>query len=146
MKGSRSTYGFSLIEVLCAILILGIGLVGLVQGVTTALSSSKDSEVQTTAAFLAAGQMETLRADGLLVAGEQAGEYTQPFTRFRWRQTIAKTSIEGLYDVAIAIDQTKGGKTLFELKTMLFDSPRSSLDGEDRTGTGRKRRKGGLSP
>ena len=44
--------GFSLIEVMCAILILGIALVGLTQGLTTALSSSKESEQQTMAALL----------------------------------------------------------------------------------------------
>ena len=54
--------GFSLVEVMVAILILGIALVGLTQGITTALSSSKESELQTVAALFAAGQIETLRA------------------------------------------------------------------------------------
>ena len=45
--------GFSLVEVMCAILILGIALAGLTEGVTTALTSSKESELQTTAALLA---------------------------------------------------------------------------------------------
>ena len=47
--------GFSLIEVMCAVLILGIGIAGLTQGITTALASSKEAEVQTAAALLAAG-------------------------------------------------------------------------------------------
>ena len=51
--------GFSLVEVMCAILILGIALAGLTQGVTTALTSSKESELQTTAALFAAGLVET---------------------------------------------------------------------------------------
>ena len=68
------TAGFSLIEVMCAILILGIGLVGLTQGLTTALSSTKESEWQTSAALVAAGRMETLRAEGYLKDGVEAGE------------------------------------------------------------------------
>lgn len=150
MISRRSNSGFSLIEVLCAILILGIGLAGLVQGVTTALSSSKDSEVQTAAIFLAAGQLETLRAEGYLEAGETTGECSEPLTRFRWRQTVAKTALDGLYDIQIVIEQAKTGKTLFELKTMLFDSPASSLDGPSTSGpgsgSGRQRRRGGGNP
>src|SRR3954453_14697321 len=46
--------GFSLIEVMVAVLILGVAVAGMVQGITAALSSSKESELQTTAALIAA--------------------------------------------------------------------------------------------
>ena len=71
---SQRNAGFSLVEVMCAILILGIAMVGLTQGITTALSSNKESELQTTAALLAAGQMELLQADKILTDGEEQGE------------------------------------------------------------------------
>src|SRR5579863_4060072 len=64
LKARLRVSGFSLVEILCAVLILGIALTGLVQGVTTGLSSSKESELQTVAALFAAGQMETVRAEG----------------------------------------------------------------------------------
>jgi prepilin-type N-terminal cleavage/methylation domain-containing protein len=41
-----SKAAFSLIEVLCAILILGVAMAGLTRGITTALSSTKESEVK----------------------------------------------------------------------------------------------------
>ena len=46
--------GFSLVEVMVAVLILGVALAGLTEGITTALSSNKESELQTTAALIAA--------------------------------------------------------------------------------------------
>ncbi len=64
MKLPRGQAGFSLIEVMCALLILAVGLAGLVQGISTALGSNKDSELHTTAALLAEGRMETLRVYG----------------------------------------------------------------------------------
>ena len=39
MNSSRHNAGFSLMEVMCAILILGVAIVGLTTGITTALSS-----------------------------------------------------------------------------------------------------------
>ena len=65
--------GFSLVEVLCAILILGVGLLGLMQGITTALSSSQEAVIQSTAALGGAGQVGPLRADGCVLEGESDG-------------------------------------------------------------------------
>lgn len=120
MKGNS---GFSLVEVLCAILILGVGLVGLTQGVTTAVASSKDAEVQSAAALLAAGQIETLRAEGYLIEGESEGEGEGALSNYTWIQNVTETKTEGLYEVSVKVQKTGSGEELFELKTMLFDPP-----------------------
>jgi type IV pilus modification protein PilV len=124
------TAGFSLIEVMCAILILGIGLVGLTQGLTTALSSSKESELQTSAALIAAGRMETLRADGYLKDGVEDGEGGEGLSLYRWTQTITSTTIDGLHEVEVAVENAKSGKTIYELRTLLFDPPLDSSQDE----------------
>lgn len=143
MKLPRGQAGFSLIEVMCALLILAVGLAGLVQGISTALGSNKDSELHTTAALLAEGRMETLRADGLILAGTEEGECSEGFSRFRWKQSIEKTSLDGLFDVTITIEGAKTGQQLFELKTLLFDAPWST-SGETGGGPASdKRRRGG---
>ena len=136
--------GFSLVEVVCAILVLGVGLVGLTQGVTTALSSSKDSEVQTAAALLAAGQIETLRAEGYLTEGEKESPEDGGLPGYRWRQTITRTSIDGLYDVKVAVENAKSGQPIYELQTLLFDPPVYGTQEEpsDRRDSDRSRRKG----
>ena len=116
--------GFSLVEVMCAMLILGIAIVGLVQGVNTALMSSKESEVQTTAALLAAGQIETLRADSFGVEnGETEGDCGAELPQYRWRQTISATQIEGLHEVLVVVENSTTGKQIYELRTMLFEKP-----------------------
>jgi len=122
--------GFSLIEIMCAILILGIALVGLTQGTTTALSSSKESELQTTAALIAAGKIETLRAEGYLVDGMTEGEAGEGLSLYRWKRSVSSTSIEGLHEVSVVVEDSKSGKTIYELRTRLFDPPTySSSDG-----------------
>ena len=126
MSSMHRNAGFSLVEVMCAILILGIALVGLTQALTTALSSTKESEVQTTAALLAAGRLETLRAEGFLIDGESEGEGEEGLSLYRWRQTISATSMDGLHEVEVVVENSRTGKTIYELRTLLFDPPVSS--------------------
>ena len=138
--------GFSLVEVMIAILILGIALVGLVQGVNTAVLSNKESEVQTAAALIAAGQIETLRADALGISdGETEGDCGEELPQYHWRQTIASSTIEGLHEVSVVVENSKTGQQVYELKTMLFERPYISEE-EEKTrkeeGRKRERRKG----
>jgi prepilin-type N-terminal cleavage/methylation domain-containing protein len=130
--GARAA-GFSLIEVTVAILILGIALVGLVQGITTALSSSKESELQTTAALFAAGQIETLRAEGDFSDGETEGDCGEALPLYRWKQTITSTGIEGLHDVRVQVDNAQSGQAIYELRTLLFEM--EGEPGENGTGS-----------
>ena len=97
---------------MCAILILVVGLVGLTQGITAALTSSKESEIQTTAALLASGQMETLRAEGFMVEGVTEGEGGEGLALYSWRQTVSPTTTDGLFDVTVAVENSKSGRSM----------------------------------
>lgn len=143
----RRTSGFSLIEVLCSVVILGVGLIGLTEGITTALRSSKESEHQTTAALLAAGRIEFLRADGYIIDGKEEGEGGEGFALYRWRQEVSKAAIDGLHDVVVVVENAKTGEAIYELRTQLFDPPPSREDeqtknGKDSSKTNRRERRG----
>jgi general secretion pathway protein I len=131
MKGRRANDGFSLIEVMCAILIMGVALVALTRGITTALASSKDSEVQTTVATLAAGQMETLRAGGVLTDDTTEGDFGESFPKYKWEQTVSAADVDGLHQVDVVVKDAKTGANLFKLTTLLFDSDYPSTSAAD---------------
>jgi prepilin-type N-terminal cleavage/methylation domain-containing protein len=120
---ARRQFGFSLIEVMVAVLILGVSLVGLVHGINTALASGKEAEIQTQASLLASSQIESLRADGFYLAGETSGEFDGDLSVYSWRQNVVATQPEGLYEVTVVIEKTDSGEQVYELKTMLFDPP-----------------------
>lgn len=125
-QSARCASGFSLVEVLCAVLILGVALTGLVEGVTTGLSSSKESELQTVAALFAAGQIETVRAEGDLRDGSTDGDCGEGLSLYRWQQTIRPTDIDGLHDITVTVENAKSGKPIYELRTLLFEIPEDS--------------------
>ena len=110
-----------MIEIMCAILILGVALVGLTQGITTALSSSKESELQTTAALIAAGQIETLRAEDYLVNGVTEDDCGDELPLYRWRQTVRSTDLDGLHEIEVVVENVNSGKMIYDLRTLLFD-------------------------
>lgn len=146
MKATVHASGFSLVEVLCAILILGVALAGLTQGLSTALNSHKESELQTSAALIAAGQLETLRAEGWLDDGETEGECGGGLSLYRWRQTIAPAGVAGLHDVTVAVEHTRTGKPIFELRTLLFEAPGSPSQDESKPARANAARRKGGSP
>ena len=122
--------GFSLIEVMVAILILGIALVGLTHGIATALGSSKESEWQTTAALFAAGKIETLRAEDGWDNGETDGDCGAGLEAYHWKQTVSGADVDGLHEVAVTVENANSHKEIFELKTLLF-KPESDAAAKD---------------
>ena len=137
--------GFSLVEVMCAILILGIALAGLTQGVSTALISSKESELQTTAALVAAGLVESLRAEGNLSDGATEGECGEGLSLYRWKQFVTRAGIDGLHEVDVVVQNAKTGQAIYELQTLLFQPPDEPADNSSRRPNepGSRRRGGG---
>jgi prepilin-type N-terminal cleavage/methylation domain-containing protein len=142
MSARRNNGGFSLIEVMCAVLIMGVALVALTHGMTTALGSSKDSELQTTVVGLAAGQIETLRAGGVLTDDTTEGDFGESFPRFRWEQTVAPGGLDGLHQVDVAVNDARTGATLYKLTTLLFDSDYPSSSGSEEKAKQREQEKG----
>jgi prepilin-type N-terminal cleavage/methylation domain-containing protein len=131
MSARRHHGGFSLIEVMCAILIMGVALVALARGMTTALGSTKDSEVQTTVVSLAAGQIETLRASTVLTDETTEGDFGDSFPKYKWEQTVAPADVDGLHQVDVVVKDAKSGATLYKLTTLLFDSDYPSSSASD---------------
>ena len=143
MGRPRHNAGFSLIEVMVAVLILGIALAGLTHGITTALESSKESQWQTTAALFASGQIETLRAEGDLENGETTGDCGTDLPAYRWKQTVTDTDITGLHEVSVVVENAATGQMIYELKTMLFETGDDSASAKSSTKDKSKKKKSG---
>lgn len=144
MKAARHNKGFSLIEVMVAILILGVALVGLVHGINTALGANKESELQTVAALFAQGKIEQLRAEGTFENGEDEGDCGSMLKLYRWKQTVTDAGIDGLHEVDVVVTHAQTQQEIYELKTLLFHlddaSSTNSQAGAGKSSSPRNRR------
>ena len=59
---------------------------------------------------------------------------------YHWKQSVTSTRIEGLHEVEVVVENSKTGKTIYELKTLLFDPPISSVaDDSTKKDSGKKK-------
>ncbi len=141
MNRKRHIAAFSLIEVIVAVAILSIALVGLVHGISTALGSSKDAELQTTAAMYAAGLIENLRAEGGLIDGQTEGDCGAELPLYRWTESITAAGVDGLHQVDVSILSARSGREIYALRTLLFEVPEDSADLKDKDKDSKSKKK-----
>ncbi len=147
MNSPRHTAAFSLIEVMVAILILGIALTGLVHGITTALASSKESELQTVAALFAQGKIEELRAAQILDNGDENGDCGAVLPLYRWRQSVTSSTLPGLHEVRVVIERAQTSQEIYELRSLLFVPDDDSTSGKSgNRGDSRSKKRGNRQP
>jgi len=141
MKTTLTELGFSLVEVIFAISVLAVAVVGLTEGITLALQSNKESELQSTAALYAAGLIETLRAEGGVTDGDEDGDCGEGLALYRWKESVTAAGIDGLHHVKVVIENAKTEKTIYELEYLLFEAPDDvSTAGSARRDQGKRRR------
>jgi prepilin-type N-terminal cleavage/methylation domain-containing protein len=115
--------GFSLVEALVSLVILGVGIVGISQGLTLSYHSSRAAESRTAAALLASARLELIRADGILLAGEDEGDFGAGHDGWTWKEQITETAIEGLHEVHVSVHRAPSGEKIHEIRTLLYDMP-----------------------
>jgi len=115
--------GFSLVEALVSLLILGMGIVGISQGLALSYVSSRTAESRTAAALLASARLELIRSEGMILAGEDEGDFGAGYDGWTWKETIIETPIEGLHEVAVSVHRAPAGEKVYELRTLLYDMP-----------------------
>jgi len=57
------------------------------------------------------------------VDGDTEGECGEVLPLYRWKQSITSTSINGLHEVEVVVENSKSAQAVYELRTLLFDPP-----------------------
>jgi general secretion pathway protein I len=96
MTGLHKDAGFTLLEVMIAIAILGISLVLTLELFGGALSSTSLSRHYTEATFLARHKLEELSLENQLAPGSQQGDFGEEYAAYHWQAEISPYSIPQL--------------------------------------------------
>ncbi len=94
MRDARSQSGFTLLEIMVALLVLALGLSAVIKTVTTHVKASAYLQDKTLAQWVAVNKLTELRiAEKPLETGKQEGKYKLAGVEWKWKMEVK--SLEG---------------------------------------------------
>ncbi|MEW6427402.1 MAG: type II secretion system protein [Thermodesulfobacteriota bacterium] len=106
MAIENSSRGFTLLEVMIALAIVGIALVTLLSLANRAVQLEHEQQQLTRATMLAARRMAEFEIDhrqGRNGAPAEEGGFADPFAAFRWRVAVADTLLPEVLQVTVTV-------------------------------------------
>ena len=118
MKDKKAK-GFTFIELIMIIVIVGIAVVPLIQMFTTSLKGSADAESNSIALELAQDKMEETKQLGFAATSSTSGTFASPFTAYSYQVTVsyvdqnfaASGSATNYKKVEVKVTHTSGTST-----------------------------------
>lgn len=119
MRQRATTRGFSLVEMLAALVIFSVAVVGTLQVFSVGVRAAGTTRSYTRASFLCQQLVEETVVQGDLLTGTDSGTFDPPADAFRWTREIAATDTDGLYEVRVSVTWPEPGtERSFELVTL----------------------------
>lgn len=123
MMRARRQRGFSLVEVLTALVIFSVAIVAFIQGMGASTAIQADLIWEQRAAMLAENVMEEIRYTNDLEEGANEGEF-EGDAQYHWASLIEPTDIEGLMSVTVTITWHDGRREAnYSLSTLMMAQP-----------------------
>jgi len=104
----QSSRGFSVLEVLLALTIFSVAVVGIIEGITLQLHSERNAEEITRAAILAQNVLEEIRQAGEYSEDSQTGKFEGDDAGFEWQYDMTGAGVDGLYKVTVRVFWSDG--------------------------------------
>lgn len=111
-KPPRQVHGFTLIEVLVALVIVALGVAAVTTALVGASSGTSRLRDRALAEWVAADRItETRLAKESPAIGRSEGESLQAGRRWRWRQDIERTAVDGVVAIVVSVRSVDDAST-----------------------------------
>lgn len=112
--------GFTLLEVMVALALIGIALVAILRSLAMSVDVSNESKNISIATLLAKGKMAELESLGFPDVEEASGDFGEESPGFRWERSVSETGVEDLRKIVVRIIwQGNGNDKKVELVTLI---------------------------
>ena len=119
MIGRRSAHGFSLVEMIAALVFFSVGVLALMEVFARCLRSTSTTIGYAHAVCLAQEQIEETIAEGSLFAQTDSGDFAPSFPRHTWTREIRATEQSGLYELEVVVSWDERGRARKYMLTTL---------------------------
>lgn len=106
--------GFTLIEVLAALVIFSVAIVGLIQLNTQSIRTVSSLETKMLAGVVADNVIVEARREKDISLGEKDGEEIAKGRKFEWAQDITATEMENFYRIVVKVRAADSEQVLIE--------------------------------
>lgn len=102
--------GFSLLELVVAIAVLTVGMLGVLRAVSQGINASRAAADRTLGVELSEQKLTELVVNPELEPGVESGDFGELHPRFVWESTVEETELTGLYRVRVTVTWTSGAQ------------------------------------
>lgn len=99
----KNQTGFTLLEVMIAMAILAVALVGVFQLQSQSISMAGESRFMTTASLLAQSKMADIETDPALGNRSQKGDFAPDYPEYAWTIQVTDTQIAKLKRIEVTV-------------------------------------------
>ena len=122
MKIARRARGFTLVEVLAAIVLTAIVLPVAMEGISLATSVADAARNRTEAAGLARSKLAELQVTRGWQAGNLSGDFGEDFPKYRWRADFAPWNSTTLQQLDVRVTWNAAGREMSVTVSTLVDT------------------------
>jgi general secretion pathway protein I len=120
---SNKMKGFTLIEVLIAVAVLGIAFTWLISATNQSIDMATRSKFMTTSTLLAQKRIaDVISENSVHGPGASQGDFGEEYQGYKYTESIETTQLEGFYRYVLTVRW--GERNTFETEFTTFISPR----------------------
>lgn len=115
----KSAYGFTLIEILAAMLLVAVVIPPVMKAISVTIAVASDSAFKSEAAALAQNKLAEILIEDMWKSSNIDGDFDDEYPAYRWKM-ISSSWSQGLNEITVEVSwESRGSQRKVELSTLV---------------------------